>query len=110
MAIAMQAVCAVAMCFLSFRDLMFYVGFLLNAFSVLAVASLFVFRKRAGWQRLGVVNFAWPLIPAFYILVGAWVAGSGFLMRPSVSLAALATVALGAFAYKIFLAPRSGDA
>jgi len=109
-AIAMQAVCAVAMCFLSFRDLMFYVGFLLNAFSVLAVASLFVFRKRAGWQRLGVVNFAWPLIPAFYILVGAWVAGSGFLMRPSVSLAALGTVALGAFAYKIFLAPRRAAA
>ncbi|MCX6603741.1 MAG: hypothetical protein NTV52_09115 [Acidobacteria bacterium] len=86
---------------------MFYVGFLLNAFSVLAVASLFVFRKRAGWQRVGVVNFAWPLVPAFYVLVGAWVAGSGFLMRPGVSAAALGTVVVGAFAYKIFLAPKA---
>ena len=106
-AIAMQGACAVAMCFLSFRDLMFYVGFLLNAFSVLAVASLFVFRKRAGWQRVGVVDFAWPLVPAFYVLVGAWVAGSGFLMRPGVSAAALGTVVVGAFAYKIFLAPKA---
>jgi hypothetical protein len=31
-------------------------------------------------------------------------------MRPSVSLAALGTVALGAFAYKIFLAPRRAAA
>jgi len=106
-AIAMQGACAVAMCFLSFRDLMFYVGFLLNAFSVLAVASLFVFRKRVVWQRVGVVNFAWPLVPAFYVLVGAWVAGSGFLMRPGVSAAALGTVVVGAFAYKIFLAPKA---
>ena len=41
------------------------------------------------------------------VLVGAWVAGSGFLMRPGVSAAALGTVVVGAFAYKIFLAPKA---
>ena len=36
----------------------------LLAVAVLAVASLFRFRRRSGWQKLGVVSFAWPLMPA----------------------------------------------
>ena len=105
-AIAMQGVCAVGMCLTPFRDLMFYVGFLLNAFAALAVASLFVFRKRAGWRRLPIVSFAWPLLPLFFLVMCAWVAVSGLLLRPSVSLTGLATVAAGAVVYKLFLAPR----
>ncbi|MBM3754530.1 MAG: amino acid permease [Acidobacteria bacterium] len=105
--ITMQGVCAVFMCLTPFRDLMFYVGFLLNAFAALAVGSLFVFRKRAGWQKLPIVSFAWPLLPAFFLLVSVWVAYSGILMKPSISLTALATVAAGALVYKIFLAPKS---
>jgi basic amino acid/polyamine antiporter, APA family len=104
--IAIQGVCAVFMCLTPFRDLMFYVGFLLNAFASLAVASLFVFRKRAGWRKLPVVSFAWPLLPVFFLVCCAWVAVSGLLMRPSVSLTALATVAVGALVYKMVLAPK----
>jgi APA family basic amino acid/polyamine antiporter len=104
--ITIQGLCAILMCLTPFRDLMFYVGFLLNAFAALAVASLFVLRKRPGWRRLATVSFAWPLLPVFFLVVGAWVAVSGILMRPSVSLTALATVAAGAVVYKIFLAPR----
>ncbi|HEU0124388.1 MAG TPA: amino acid permease [Bryobacteraceae bacterium] len=104
--IAMQGVCAVFMCLTPFRDLMFYVGFLLNAFAALAVASLFVFRKRAGWRKLPVVSFGWPLLPLFFLVCCAWVAVAGILLRPSVSMTALATVALGAFVYKVFLAAR----
>jgi APA family basic amino acid/polyamine antiporter len=107
--IAIQGVCAVFMCLTPFRDLMFYVGFLLNAFASLAVASLFVFRKRAGWRKLPVVSFAWPLLPVFFLVCCAWVAVSGLLMRPSVSLTALATVALGALVYKMVLAPKPSD-
>jgi APA family basic amino acid/polyamine antiporter len=85
---------------------MFYVGFLLNAFAALAVASLFVFRKRPGWRKLPIVSFAWPLLPVFFLVMGAWVAVSGLLMRPSVSFTALATVGAGALVYKVFLAPK----
>ena len=106
--IAMQGVCAVFMCLTPFRDLMFYVGFLLNAFTALAVASLFVFRKRPGWRRLPVVSFAWPLLPVFFLVCGAWVAVSGLLLRPVVSITAIATVVLGAIVYKVFLAPKPG--
>ncbi|MBL8239172.1 MAG: amino acid permease [Bryobacterales bacterium] len=108
--IAMQGVCAVFMCLTPFRDLMFYVGFLLNAFAALAVTSLFVFRKRPGWRTLPVVSFAWPLLPVFFLVCCAWVAVSGILMRPSVSITALATVAAGAVVYKMFLAPGAAKA
>jgi APA family basic amino acid/polyamine antiporter len=108
--ITIQGVCAVLMCLTPFRDLMFYVGFLLNAFAALAVASLFVFRKRPGWRKLPTVSFAWPLLPVFFLLTGAWVAISGLLLRPSVSLTALATVAAGAVVYKLFLAPKAAPA
>ena len=103
--ITMQGICAIFMCLTPFRDLMFYVGFLLNAFAALAVASLFVFRKRPGWRKLPIVSFAWPLLPVFFLVMGAWVAVSGLLMRPSVSFTALATVGAGALVYKVFLAP-----
>jgi basic amino acid/polyamine antiporter, APA family len=108
--ITIQGVCAVLMCLTPFRDLMFYVGFLLNAFAALAVASLFVFRRRPGWRKLPTVSFAWPLLPVFFLVTGAWVAVSGLLLRPSVSLTALATVAAGALVYKLFLAPKAEPA
>jgi len=108
--IAMQGACAVVMCLTPFRDLMFYVGFLLNAFAALAVSSLFVFRKRAGWRKLPVVSFAWPLLPVFFLVCCLWVAIAGILLRPSVSITALGTVVLGAIVYKTFLAPKGAAA
>jgi basic amino acid/polyamine antiporter, APA family len=105
-AILMQGVFTIFMTLTPFKDLIFFIGFLLNAFSVIAVGSLFIFRKRPGWQKLGVVNFAWPLIPVFYILVGSWIAFQGIQMNPTVSLACLGTVAVGAIAYQLWLAPK----
>lgn len=111
MAILMQALCAMLMCFTSFRDLLFYAGFLLNGFTVMAVIALvFVFNRRQGWRRLPAVRFAWPLIPLFYICSGAWVTFAGLRLQPTISFTALFTVVLGAFAYKIFLAPRKNSA
>jgi basic amino acid/polyamine antiporter, APA family len=104
-AITMQGLCAVLMCMTQFRDLMFYIGFLLNAFSAIAVGSLFVFRRRPGWQKLPVVSFGWPFLPAFFVVVGAWVSVAGLMLRPSVSFTGLATVLAGAVIYKLFFIP-----
>ena len=106
-AILMQGVFTIFMTLTPFKDLIFFIGFLLNAFSVIAVACLFIFRKRTGWQKLSVVSFAWPLIPLFYITVGSWIAVQGIRMNPTVSLACLGTVAVGAAAYHMFLAPKT---
>src|SRR5437868_2209919 len=70
-AILSQGIFAMLMTLTPFPDLVLYIGFSLTLFTVLSVGSLFVFRKkRPGWQRLRAVQFAWPLIPALYILVG----------------------------------------
>ncbi len=106
-AIVMQGVFTIFMTLTPFKDLIFFIGFLLNAFSVIAVASLFIFRQRAGWQKLAVVNFAWPLIPLFYILVGSWIAFQGIRMNPTVSLVCLGTAAVGGIGYQMFLAPKT---
>jgi len=82
-----------------FAELFFYIGFTLNFFAVMSVASLFIFRRKPGWQKLRVVSFAWPLLPAVFILVGAWIFVFGMTLEPKVSLAALITVVTGAAAY-----------
>jgi APA family basic amino acid/polyamine antiporter len=99
-AILSQGVCAMLMTLTPFPELVIYIGMSLTLFTVLSVASLFVFRKRAGWQRLRALNFAWPMIPASYILVGTCMMVYGVIWQPRASLTALATVAVGALVYR----------
>src|SRR5215467_11159540 len=67
-AIICQGLCSMLMTLTPFVDLLLYIGFLLNIFAVLSVASLFKLRGRTGWRKLGVVSFAYPLVPVFFIL------------------------------------------
>jgi APA family basic amino acid/polyamine antiporter len=99
-AILSQGLCAMAMTLTPFPQLVIYIGMSLTLFTVLAVASLFVFRRQSGWRRLRAVNFAWPLIPASYIFVGSCMMVYGVIWQPKASLTALATVATGALVYR----------
>jgi APA family basic amino acid/polyamine antiporter len=105
-AVIVQGACATLMTFSSFPQLVIYIGFSLTFFTVLAVSSLFVLRRRPGWQRLRAVSFAFPLMPALYLVVGAWMIYFGFMLRPVISGAALATLLVGAAVYYARL--RSG--
>ena len=98
-AIVLQGMCAVLMTLTPFPQLVIYIGFTLNFFAVMSVSSLFLFRRRPDWQKLRVVSFAWPLLPALFLIVGGWMTVYGFLLQPKVSLAAVVTVALGALVY-----------
>jgi basic amino acid/polyamine antiporter, APA family len=102
-AIIAQGICSMLMTFTPFTQLMLYIGFSLTFFTVMSVASLFVFRRTSGWQRLGPVNFAFPLIPGAYILVGAGMIIYGFIGQPRASFTAAATIAVGAAVYHIWL-------
>ena len=104
--ILMQGAFTMVMALTPFNQLIFFIGFLLNVFSVIAVGCLFLFRTRPGWQKVGVVSFAWPLFPVFYVMTGSWIALQGILLKPAVSLACLGTVAIGAAVYQIWLAPK----
>ncbi len=105
-AIIAQGLCAMLMTLTSFTGLMFYIGLLLNFFAVLSVASLFIFRKRAGWQKLSVVSFAWPLLPAVFVVLGLWMTIFGITLQPKVSGVAILTVAAGAVFYHLSLKQR----
>ncbi len=98
-AIVCQGVCTMLMTMSPFVDLLLYIGFLLNFFALMSVISLFIFRRRQGWQKLGVVSFCYPLVPAFFALVGLWITILAVKFRPGVSGVAALTVAVGAVVY-----------
>ena len=105
-AILCQGACAMLMTLTSLPQLFTYIGFSLATFTVLSVASLLVFRRRPGWQRLRAVSFCYPLIPAIYLLVGIAMIVYGIIFRPTASLVALATIGAGAAVYHFGIRPR----
>ena len=100
-AIVGQGICAILLTFTPFPQLVVYVGFTLNFFACLAVLSLFRFRARTDWKRLPAVSFAYPLVPALAVIIGAWMTWEGIRLRPAISAATGATLLLGAFIYTI---------
>src|SRR5205807_74132 len=82
LAIISQGACAIAMTLTPFPDLMVYIGMTLTFFTVIAVASVFIFRRRPGWTRLAGVSFCYPLVPLAYILVGTCMMLYGFIGQP----------------------------
>ena len=106
LAIISQGACAILMTVTPFRDLILYIGMSLTLFTVLSVASLFVFRKtRPGWRKLRALEFAWPVIPASYIAVGTCMMIYGIFQQPRASLTAFATVGAGALVYRFGIRP-----
>jgi APA family basic amino acid/polyamine antiporter len=106
-AILSQGVCAMLMTLTPFRELLTYIGLSLTFFSVLAVASLFVFRaRRPDWQRLRALQVGYPIIPVLYILVGLAMMVFGVIGKPIPSLAAFGTVGAGALVYHFKVRPR----
>ena len=106
-AILCQGLCAMLMTLTPFPQLVLYIGFSLTLFTVLSVASLFVFRRRPDWERLRAVSLCFPLIPAAYILVGLTMVGYGVVWQPKPSLSALGTIAVGAAIYHFGLRRRA---
>ena len=106
-AILLQGLCTILMTLTPFPALVVYIGFTLNFFAVMSVTSLFKFRRRPEWQRLRIVSFAFPLLPALFVLIGAWMTVYGMILKPNVSLAAVLTIATGAAVYHFRFAPRT---
>ncbi len=107
-AIVSQGACAILMAATPFPDLVNYIAMSLTLFTVLSVASLMVFRRRQpGWQRLRAVDFAYPMIPALYILVGTAMVIFGLQAHPWASLSAFATIGAGALVYRFGVRPAA---
>ena len=109
-AILAQGLCASLMTLTPFPQLFFYIGMTLNFTAVLAVASILVFRRRrSDWQKLGVVSFAYPLVPLTFVLMGAWMTIYGITLQTRVSLLAMGTILIGALVYHFRVARRSAE-
>lgn len=98
-AIVWQGILSMLMTFTSFSGLFFYIGITLNLFAGLSVASLLWFRKRPGWRRLAVVDFAYPLLPAIFLVVSGWMFIYGIKEEPMISLGTLLTLGTGGLIY-----------
>jgi APA family basic amino acid/polyamine antiporter len=100
-AVLAQSLCAMLMTFTSFPDLMVFIGFTLTLFTMLAVASVFVFRRNATWKRLSSVSFAYPLIPLAYTLLGTGMTVYGLMWQPVASATSLVMIGVGALVYRL---------
>ena len=105
-AILFQGACAMLMTLVNFGNLMTYIGYLLNLFAMLAVASLFWLRKRPDWQKLPAVSFAFPLVPLLFVVPGVWLVIAGLRFAPAISAAAAATLVSGALVYRYRILPK----
>ncbi|MBZ5636366.1 MAG: amino acid permease [Acidobacteriia bacterium] len=108
-AIVAQGVCTMLMTLTPFPQLVVYIGITLNFFTVMSVISMFLFRRKPGWQKLRVVSFAYPLFPVLFILVGAWMTYQGIVLKPYIALATGITLATGALVYHLRLRSRAPE-
>ena len=86
----------------TFETLGYYIGFTLWLFTGLSVFALFRFRERPGWKKLPAVSFAWPLAPTVYVGANALIFFYFAWGKKLEALATLATIAVGALAYRWF--------
>ncbi len=84
----------------TFEGLIIYIGFALILFAALAAAGMVHLRGRPGWKRSASVSFAYPLVPAVFILASAWMLCYTAALRPKESLLGLATIGAGALVYR----------
>ena len=106
-AIVAQGICTMLMTLTPFPQLVVYIGITLNFFTVMSVISMFLFRRRPGWQKLRIVSFAYPLFPVLFILVGTWMTYQGIVLKPYIALATGITLGTGALVYHLRLRSRT---
>lgn len=106
-AVLAQGVCSCLLILTgTFESLVYYIGFTLFLFSALSVLALFKFRKRAGWKRSRWVDIGYPLIPAVYVSMNAWVFVYFAQLRSWEALWSLLTVLGGALIYHLYIRKR----
>lgn len=83
----------------SVERVMTYAGFTLNIGTLLAVASVFLLRRKFPQLAQGYRTFGYPVVPLVFLLASVWTLGFVLAERPVASIAGLATVLSGAAIY-----------
>jgi APA family basic amino acid/polyamine antiporter len=79
----------------TFEQLLTYIGFALGLFPLMAVAGVFLLRRRQPQRERPFRVWGYPLTPAFFLLAMSVILIVSFQGRPKESSVALATVAAG---------------
>jgi APA family basic amino acid/polyamine antiporter len=102
--IAIQGALAIVMVLVgSFEQLLVYMGFALGIFPWLAVAGLFIARRRSIGETGAVKVPGYPVVPAFFLVTTLALMIVAFINRPIESSAAIATVTAGLPIYYLWI-------
>ena len=85
-------------------QLISYTGFAVVLFAGVAVAALFVLRKREPHAERPFKALGYPLAPAFFVVASAWMLIAEAIRVPDTTAAGLAVIAAGIPAYFVFAA------
>jgi APA family basic amino acid/polyamine antiporter len=101
-AVTVQALLAIAMIATStFGALLLYAGFTLSLVAGLAVLAVFVLRRREPDLPRPARAFGYPVTPALFLALSAWMIVRALAERPASSWAGVATAAAGLAVYAL---------
>jgi APA family basic amino acid/polyamine antiporter len=101
--VAQGAIAVVLVSIGSFEQLLVYLGFALGIFPWLAVAGLFIARRRRVGEENAVRVPGYPVVPALFLLVTLALMVVAFINRPFESSLAIATVLVGIPLYYLWI-------
>ncbi len=83
----------------SFEQMITYIGFTLNLFTLLTVLGSILHRYRYPKTHRPYRMPLFPVLPAIFILINLWILTYGLIYRPVESIAGLITTAIGFFVW-----------
>ncbi len=83
----------------SLSQLLSYTGFAVVTFSALAVASLFILRRRDGGRQRPYSTWGYPVAPAVFVITSVVLVASEVFGRPGPALAGVAVIVAGVPVY-----------
>lgn len=91
----------------TFDQVIVFVGFTLNAFTFLTVLGVMILRRKRPDLPRPYKTLGYPVVPALFLLIQAYILVYGLLYRPKESLAGIAITLLGLVVY--FLDRKKGS-
>lgn len=101
-AVYTQSALALLMIWLNqFQFIIDLIGFLLSASTSLAVAGVFVLRKKIPMNKLAYQTPLYPFVPLFFLAINAWIIYYGISLKPIVSLYGTMIILIGIIFFQL---------
>lgn len=85
----------------TFEQMITFIGFTLNLFTLFTAIGVFVMRKKEPNLKRPYKTLGYPIIPAIFILINLWILVYGLMYKPQEAIAGLVTTAAGLIVYFI---------